>query len=64
MAGPPGGEVDDDESIRAMHAALDMGMTMFGPAAVYGIAHSDRVFAKALCWLLAPSPDLRRRCLA
>jgi hypothetical protein len=37
------GEVDDEESIRAIHAALDLGITLFDTANVYGAGHSERV---------------------
>jgi aryl-alcohol dehydrogenase-like predicted oxidoreductase len=42
------GEVDDDESIRAIHKALDMGVNLFDTANVYGAGHSERVLARAL----------------
>jgi len=42
------GEVDDNESVRAIHAALDNGVTFFDTANVYGAGHSERVLAKAL----------------
>jgi aryl-alcohol dehydrogenase-like predicted oxidoreductase len=42
------GEVDDDESIRAIHRALDLGVTFFDTADVYGTGHSERVLARAL----------------
>ena len=42
------GEVDDDESIRAIHRALDLGVTFFDTADVYGAGHSERVLARAL----------------
>jgi len=42
------GEVDDNESIRAIHAALDCGVTFFDTANVYGAGHSERVLGKAL----------------
>jgi aryl-alcohol dehydrogenase-like predicted oxidoreductase len=41
------GEVDDEESIRAIHAALDLGVTLFDTANVYGAGHSERVLARA-----------------
>jgi len=41
------GEVDDEESIRAIHAALDLGITLFDTANVYGAGHSERVLARA-----------------
>ncbi len=42
------GDVDDDESIRAIHTALDLGITLFDTANVYGAGHSERVLARAL----------------
>ena len=41
------GEVDDEESIRAIHAGLDLGITLFDTANVYGAGHSERVLARA-----------------
>lgn len=42
------GEVDDAESIRAIHAGLDAGITFMDTADVYGAGHSERVIAQAL----------------
>jgi aryl-alcohol dehydrogenase-like predicted oxidoreductase len=42
------GEVDDDESVRAIRHALDLGVTLFDTADVYGCGHSERVLGKAL----------------
>jgi aryl-alcohol dehydrogenase-like predicted oxidoreductase len=42
------GEIDDDESIRAIHRALEMGITFLDTADIYGAGHSERVLAKAL----------------
>lgn len=42
------GVVDDDESVRAIHAALDRGITLFDTANVYGAGHSEYVLARAL----------------
>jgi len=42
------GQVDDEESIRAIHAALDRGVTFFDTANVYGAGHSERVLGRAL----------------
>ncbi|KAA3644818.1 MAG: aldo/keto reductase [Chloroflexi bacterium] len=48
--GSPAGwsEVDDTESIRAIHAALDMGVNFFDTAANYGCGHSERILGQAL----------------
>lgn len=42
------GQVDDNESIRAIHAGLDLGINFFDTAANYGAGHSERILAKAL----------------
>lgn len=42
------GEVDDDESVAAIRAAFDAGITLFDTANVYGTGHSERVLARAL----------------
>ena len=42
------GKVDDEESVAAVHAALDAGVTFFDTANVYGAGHSERVLARAL----------------
>ena len=42
------GKIDDQESIRAIHAALDLGVNFFDTAANYGAGHSERVLGKAL----------------
>jgi len=42
------GKVDDEESIRAIHRAIDLGVTFFDTADVYGAGHSERVLARAL----------------
>ncbi len=41
------GEVDDEESIRAIHAAVAMGVNFFDTADVYGAGHSEKVLARA-----------------
>ncbi|HZL80306.1 MAG TPA: aldo/keto reductase [Candidatus Limnocylindrales bacterium] len=40
------GDVDDRESIAALHAALDGGVNFFDTADVYGDGHSERLLAK------------------
>ncbi|MFD8273246.1 aldo/keto reductase [Streptomyces flaveolus] len=42
------GHVDDDESVRAIRRALDLGVTFFDTADVYGTGHSERVLGRAL----------------
>ena len=42
------GEVDDNESVAAIHAALDAGVTFIDTANIYGAGHSERVVARAI----------------
>jgi aryl-alcohol dehydrogenase-like predicted oxidoreductase len=49
LDGPGGwGDIDDEESIRAIHCALDHGINFFDTAANYGTGHSERILARAL----------------
>ena len=38
----------DDESVRALHRAIDLGINWIDTAAVYGLGHSEEVVGKAL----------------
>lgn len=42
------GEVDDRESVRAIHTGLDMGINFLDTSDAYGIGHSEEVIGKAL----------------
>jgi aryl-alcohol dehydrogenase-like predicted oxidoreductase len=42
------GEVDDAESVRTVHRALDAGVTFFDTADVYGTGHAERILGQAL----------------
>ena len=49
LDGPGGwGDIDDNESVRAIHAALDLGINFFDTAANYGTGHSERILARGL----------------
>lgn len=50
------GPQDDQESIDAIHHALDLGINWIDTAAAYGLGHSEEVVARAL----AGMPELRR----
>jgi aryl-alcohol dehydrogenase-like predicted oxidoreductase len=41
-------KVDDAESIRAIHRALEVGVTFFDTADIYGCGHSERIVGQAL----------------
>ena len=42
------GQVDDDQAIAALHAALDAGVDFIDTADVYGDGHSERLIARVL----------------
>lgn len=42
------GENDDAESIRTIHAALDLGINLVDTAPVYGMGHSEEVVGRAI----------------
>jgi aryl-alcohol dehydrogenase-like predicted oxidoreductase len=42
------GKTDDEESIRAIHAGLDVGINLFDTAANYGAGHSEIILGQAL----------------
>jgi aryl-alcohol dehydrogenase-like predicted oxidoreductase len=42
------GPADDDESIRAIHRAIELGVTMFDTAMSYGQGHNERLLGRAL----------------
>jgi aryl-alcohol dehydrogenase-like predicted oxidoreductase len=43
-----GGGADDEESVRGIHKALEMGINFFDTADVYGSGHSERILGQAL----------------
>ena len=42
------GDVDDDESLAALHRAIDLGVNFIDTADVYGGGRSERLIAQAL----------------
>src|SRR5438270_12797560 len=42
------GAQDDDDSIAAIHRALELGVNWIDTAAAYGLGHSEEVVARAL----------------
>src|ERR1043165_231214 len=42
------GARDDEESIRAIHRALDAGVTFFDTAAIYGEGHNETLVGRGL----------------
>ena len=45
------GPADDDESVRAIHRAAELGVTMFDTAMSYGQGHNERLIGRALAGL-------------
>lgn len=45
------GPVDDDVSVRALHTAIDSGVTLIDTAPCYGTGHAERVVGRALAGL-------------
>ncbi len=42
------GDVDDGQSVRAIHRAIDLGVSFFDTAECYGAGHSEKVLGRAL----------------
>jgi len=55
------GPQDDDDSVAAIHAALDRGINWIDTAAVYGLGHSEEVVARALKHR-SPKPYVFTKC--
>src|SRR5260221_14708857 len=50
------GDQDDNDSVAAIHRALDLGVNWIDTAAVYGLGHSEEVVARALARYAGPRP--------
>jgi aryl-alcohol dehydrogenase-like predicted oxidoreductase len=48
MGGFQWGGADDDESVRTIHAALDLGVNVIDTAPAYGFGHSEKVVGRAI----------------
>ena len=56
------GSQDDDDSIAAIHRALEMGVNWIDTAAVYGLGHSEEVVARALKGWSGKRPYVFTKC--
>jgi aryl-alcohol dehydrogenase-like predicted oxidoreductase len=56
------GPQDDDESIGAIHRALDLGINWIDTAAIYGLGHSEEVVAQAIKSYAGPKPLVFTKC--
>jgi aryl-alcohol dehydrogenase-like predicted oxidoreductase len=48
MGGFQWGGTDDDQSVRTIHAAIDLGVTLIDTAPAYGFGHSEEVVGRAV----------------
>ena len=56
------GPQDDNESIEAIHSALDLGINWIDTAAIYGLGHSEEVVGRALKSYAGPKPLVFTKC--
>jgi aryl-alcohol dehydrogenase-like predicted oxidoreductase len=56
------GPQDDQESIAAIHSALDEGINWIDTAAIYGLGHSEEVVGQALKSFSGPKPLVFTKC--
>jgi aryl-alcohol dehydrogenase-like predicted oxidoreductase len=56
------GSQNDDDSIAAIHRALELGVNWIDTAAVYGLGHSEEVVGRALKSWSGPRPYIFTKC--
>jgi aryl-alcohol dehydrogenase-like predicted oxidoreductase len=56
------GSQDDNDSVAAIHRALELGVNWIDTAAVYGLGHSEEVVARALKSWPGPRPYVFTKC--
>ena len=56
------GRQNDDDSIAAIHRALELGVNWIDTAAAYGLGHSEEVVARALSSWSGPRPYVFTKC--
>ena len=56
------GSQDDNDSIAAIHRALELGVNWIDTAAVYGLGHSEEIVARALKGWSGPRPYVFTKC--
>jgi aryl-alcohol dehydrogenase-like predicted oxidoreductase len=56
------GSQDDNQSIAAIHRALELGVNWIDTAAVYGLGHSEEVVGRALKEWRGPRPYIFTKC--
>jgi aryl-alcohol dehydrogenase-like predicted oxidoreductase len=56
------GKQNDDESVAAIHRALELGVNWIDTAAVYGLGHSEEIVTRALASWPGPRPYVFTKC--
>jgi aryl-alcohol dehydrogenase-like predicted oxidoreductase len=56
------GKQNDDDSVAAIHLALELGVNWIDTAAVYGLGHSEEIVARALASWPGPRPYVFTKC--
>jgi aryl-alcohol dehydrogenase-like predicted oxidoreductase len=56
------GKQNDEESIAAIHRALELGVNWIDTAAVYGLGHSEEIVTQALASWRGPRPYVFTKC--
>jgi aryl-alcohol dehydrogenase-like predicted oxidoreductase len=56
------GHQEDNESVEAIHRALDLGINWIDTAAIYGLGHSEEVVGRALKTHSGPKPLVFTKC--
>jgi aryl-alcohol dehydrogenase-like predicted oxidoreductase len=56
------GHQNDDDSVAAIHLALELGVNWIDTAAVYGLGHSEEIVARALESWTGPRPYVFTKC--
>jgi aryl-alcohol dehydrogenase-like predicted oxidoreductase len=56
------GPQDDDESVAAIHRALELGVNWIDTAAIYGLGHSEEIVGRAVKGWSGPRPLVFTKC--
>ena len=56
------GKQNDDDSVAAIHRALELGVNWIDTAAVYGLGHSEEMVTRALATWGGPRPYVFTKC--
>jgi aryl-alcohol dehydrogenase-like predicted oxidoreductase len=56
------GPQEDDESVAAIHRALELGINWIDTAAIYGLGHSEEIVGRALKTYSGPKPLVFTKC--